>query len=68
MKTGSESIEAIIRRRRILLAGFVVRMVDETAEVRDVRRTGGGRGLHGEAGRRVAEVSSGRPQSFRYQH
>ena len=26
MKTGSESIEAIMRRRRILFAGFVARM------------------------------------------
>ena len=28
MKTGSESIEAILRRRRILFAGFVARMED----------------------------------------
>ena len=28
MNTGSESIEAIIRRRRILFAGFVARMED----------------------------------------
>ena len=28
MKTGSESIEATLRRRRILFAGFVVRMED----------------------------------------
>ena len=28
MKTGSESIEAIIRRMRILFAGFVARMKD----------------------------------------
>ena len=28
MKTGSESIEVIIRRRRILFAGFVARMED----------------------------------------
>ena len=28
MKTGSESIEASLRRRRILFAGFVARMVD----------------------------------------
>ena len=28
LKTGSESIEAILRRRRILFAGFVVRMED----------------------------------------
>ena len=43
MKTESESIEAIImRRRRIPFAGFVVRVEDETAEVCDVRRMGGG--------------------------
>ena len=28
MKTGSESIEAIMRRKRILLMGFVARMED----------------------------------------
>ena len=28
MKTGSESVEAIIRKRRILLAGIVARMED----------------------------------------
>ena len=28
IKTGSESIEATLRRRRILFAGFVVRMED----------------------------------------
>ena len=30
MKTGSESIEATLRRRRILFAGFVARMEDTT--------------------------------------
>ena len=39
MNTGNESIEAIMRRKRILFAGFVARMEDETTEVRDVRRT-----------------------------
>ena len=48
MNTGSESIEAIIRRRRILFAGYVARMGGhETAEVRDARRTGGGVGSLG---------------------
>ena len=28
MKTGSESIEATLRRRRVLFAGFVARMED----------------------------------------
>ena len=39
----------------------------ETAELRGVRRTGGGRGLRGGAGKRVDGVCPGRPQSFRYQ-
>ena len=39
----------------------------ETAEVRDVRRNGGGRGLCGGAGKRVGGVFPGRPQSFRHQ-
>ena len=47
-KTGSEGIEATLRRRWILLAGFVVRGGYETAEVRNVRRIGGGRGCVGD--------------------
>ena len=39
----------------------------ETAEVRHVRRIGGGRGLHGGPGKRVDGVFPGRPQSFRHQ-
>ena len=39
----------------------------ETAEVRDVRRTGGGRGLSGGAGKRGDRVFPERIQSFRYQ-
>ena len=39
----------------------------ETAEVHDVRRIGGGRGLCGEPGKRMDEVFPGRPQSFRHQ-
>ena len=31
----------------------------ETAEVRDVRRTGGGRGLYGGSGKRVDEMFPG---------
>ena len=38
----------------------------ETAEVRDVRRIGGGRGLCGEPGKRVDAVFPGRPHSFRH--
>ena len=39
----------------------------ETAEVRDVRRIGGGRGLRGGARKKVDGVFPGRPQSFRHQ-
>ena len=47
IKTESESIEATLRRRRILFAGYVAHMEDTrlSAEVRDVRRFGGGHGL-----------------------
>ena len=37
----------------------------EITEVRDVQRTGGGRGLRGGAGKRVDGVSPGRAQSVR---
>ena len=48
IKTGSESTEATLRRRRILFFGICgAREGYETAEVRDVRRDGGGRGLCG---------------------
>ena len=40
---------------------------DETAEVRDVQRTGRERGLRWRVGKSVDELSSGRSQSFRYQ-
>ena len=39
----------------------------ETAEVRDVRRNGGGRGLCEGPGKRVDGVFPGRPQSFQHQ-
>ena len=39
-----------------------------TAEVRDVRRNGGGRGLCGGPGKRVDGAFSGRPESFWHQH
>ena len=39
----------------------------ETAEVRDVRRTAGGRGLRRGVGKVVDVVSPGWPQSFRFQ-
>ena len=38
----------------------------ETAEVRDVRRTGGGHGLCGGPGKKVGGVFPGRPQRFRH--
>ena len=41
----------------------------ETAEVRHVRRSGGGRGLRGGGTRKsVGGISLGRPHSIRYQH
>ena len=52
MKTGSESIKMIMHRRRIMFADGAYGG-HETAEVRDVRRTGGGRGLRVGAGKRV---------------
>ena len=44
MSTESKSVEVIMRRRRVLFAGFMARMDDtRTAEVGDVRRNDGGR-------------------------
>ena len=48
MKTGRESTEAIVRRRRVLFAGFVARVEDTRIPKCDVRRSGGGRRLRGE--------------------
>ena len=59
MKTESESIEAVMHRRWILFSGFVVRMEDEIAECVMFGEPGKGRGLRGEAGKRVADVSPG---------
>ena len=59
IKARSESIEEIVRRRRILFVIFVARMEDtrDTAEMRDIRRrTDRARGLRGEAGKIVDEV------------
>ena len=68
IKTVSESIEATLRRRRILFAGFVACMEDtRLPKVRDVWRNGGGRGLHGGPVKRVDGVFPRRPQSFRHQ-
>ena len=62
IKSGSESIEAALRRRRILFAGFVARMEDARLPkcVMFVELVGNG------AGKRVDGVFPG-PQSFRYQ-
>ena len=48
-KTGSESIEATLRKRRILFTGFVARAwrIRDCRKVRDVRRIGGGAGCVG---------------------
>ena len=64
MKSGRESIEAIMRTPVRRNCGA---HEHETAEVRDVRRTGGGRGLRRGAGNIMDGVSPGGPQSFRYQ-
>ena len=48
IKTGSGSFEATLRSRRILFAGICGALGGyKTAEVRDVQRIGGGRGLWG---------------------
>ena len=61
MKTGSVSIKAIMRRRRILFAGFVTRMEDtRLPKCVMFAEIVGGAGC-------VERVSPGRPQSFRYQ-
>ena len=52
------------RRRRILFTGFEARMEDtKTAEVRDVQRNDGARGLRGGAGEKVDGVSPERAES-----
>ena len=65
MKTGNESIEAIIRRRRILFAGFVARMeVTRLPKCVIFGKLVGDTGCVGGAGKRVDGVFPGRPQSF----
>ena len=60
VKTGSESIEATLRRRRIVFAGFVARMEDTRLPKC---------GMFGEmvGGAGCVRVFAGRPQSFRHQ-
>ena len=68
VKTGSESVEATLRRRRILFAGFVVRMEDtRLPKYVMFGEMVGGAGCVGGAGKRVDGVFPGRPQSFRHQ-
>ena len=68
MKTGSESIEVTLRRRRILFAGYVARMEDTRLPYcvmfGELMRSAGCGGV---TGKRVDRVFPGRPQSFRYQ-
>ena len=69
IKTGSESIEATLRRRRILFTGFVARMRDtRLPKCVMFGELVGGAGCVGGAGKIVDEVFPGRPQSFRHQH
>ena len=68
IKMGSESIDAIMRRRRILFAVFVARA--EATRLPKCVTFGElvvGAGCVGGAGKRVDGVFPGRPQSFRYQ-
>ena len=68
INTGSESIEATLRRRWIFVRGICGAYGGyETAGVRDVWRIRGGRGLCRGPGKRVDGVFPGRPQSFRHQ-
>ena len=68
VKTGSESIEATLRRRRILFAGFVARMEDtRLPKCVMFREMVGGAGCVGGQIKRVDWVFPGRSQSFRHQ-
>ena len=67
VKTGSESIEATLPRKADLVCEICgAHGGYDTAEVRDVRRNGGGRGLCGRPGKTMDGVFPGRPQSFRH--
>ena len=65
IKTGSESIEATLRKRRISFAGFVARMEDTRLPkcVMFGELVGGAGGLRGGPGKRVNGVFPGRPLS-----
>ena len=59
MKTGSESVDAMMRRRRILFARFVARMEDTRLPNCVMFGRLMGSRLRGGAGKRVDEVSPG---------
>ena len=69
MKTGSERIEAIMRRRQILFAAFVARMEDtKLPKCVMFGKLVGNAACVGGAGKRVdGKLSPGRPQSFWHQ-
>ena len=68
VKTGSESIEATLRRKRILRARFVARMEDtRLPKCVMFGEMVGGAGCVGGQEKRVDGVFPGRPQSFRHQ-
>ena len=68
IKTGSESIEATLRRRQILFAGFVVRMEDtRLPKCVLFGELVGGAGCAESQRKRVDGIFLGRPQIFRHQ-
>ena len=69
IKTGSESVEATLRRRRILFAGFVARMEDTRLPkcVMFGELVGGAGCVGGQEKEEWMGVFPGRPQRFRHQ-
>ena len=68
IKTGNESIEATLRRRRILFAGYEARMEDTKLPKCGIfGELVGGAGCVGGQEKRVDGVFLGRPESFRHQ-
>ena len=69
IKTGNESIDATLRRRRILFAGFVARMEDtRLPKCVMLGEMVGGAGCVGGQEKEWDGMFPGRPQSFRHQH
>ena len=67
MKTGSKGIKAIMRRVTYPVRGVCgAQGGHDTAEVRGVWRTVGGRRLRGGPGKKVDGMFPGRSHSFRY--